>query len=154
MKDKNVKRLWNTNTKKFIEEFAVLQTVNSDGNIEHTYFERSPKTLELERLSTCHIEEQNCSGMKDKNGKLIYEGDILNLYVSSKKLYRYEVKYEIGSFMLVSQDEIFDFPNVWNDNVYPLSQLYYEYQNEENYIDECEIIGNIYENPELLKEVE
>ena len=154
MEDKNVKRLWNTNTKKFIEEFAVLQTVNSDGNIEHTYFERNPKTLELERLSTCHIEEQNCSGLKDKYGKLIYEGDILELYVSSKKLYRYEVKYEIGSFMLVSQDEIFDFPNVWNDNVYPLSQLYYEYQNEENYIDECEIIGNIYENPELLKEVE
>ena len=95
-----------------------------------------------------------CTGLKDKNGKLIYEGDILDLYVSSKKLYRYEVKYEIGSFMLVSQDEIFDFPNVWNDYVYPLSQLYYEYQNEENCIDECEIIGNIYENPELLKDGE
>ena len=92
-----------------------------------------------------------CTGLKDKNGKLIYEGDILDLYVSSKKLYRYEVKYEIGSFMLVSQDEIFDFPNVWNDYVYPLSQLYYEYQNEENCIDECEIIGNVYENPELLE---
>lgn len=94
-----------------------------------------------------------CTGLKDKNGKLIYEGDILDLYVSSKKLYRYEVKYEIGSFMLESQDEIFDFKNVWNDYVYPLSQLYYEYQNEENYIDECEIIGNVYENPELLEEV-
>lgn len=93
-----------------------------------------------------------CTGLKDKNGKLIYEGDILDLYVSSKKLYRYEVKYEIGSFMLVSQDEIFDFPNVWNDYVYPLSQLYYEYQNEENCIDECEIIGNVYENPELLND--
>lgn len=95
-----------------------------------------------------------CTGLKDKNGKLIYEGDILDLYVSSKKLYRYEVKYEIGSFMLVSQDEIFDFINVWNDNVYPLSQLYFEYQNEENCIDECEIIGNVYENPELLKDGE
>ena len=95
-----------------------------------------------------------CTGLQDKNGKLIYEGDILDLYVSSKKLYRYEVKYEIGSFMLVSQDEIFDFPNVWNDYVYPLSQLYYEYQNEENCIDECEIIGNIYENTELLKDDE
>lgn len=95
-----------------------------------------------------------CTGLKDKNGKLIYEGDILDLYVSSKKLYRYEVKYEIGSFMLESQDEIFDFPKVWNDYVYPLSQLYYEYQNEENFIDQCEVVGNIYETPELLKEVE
>ena len=92
------------------------------------------------------------SGLKDKNGKLIYEGDILDLYVSTKKLYRYQVKFEIGSFMLVSKDEIFDFRNIWNDNVYPLSQLYFEYQNEENSIWECEIIGNIYENPELLDE--
>lgn len=91
------------------------------------------------------------TGLKDENGKLIYEGDILDLYVSSEKLYRYEVKYEIGSFMLVSDDEIFDFKNVWNDNVYPLSQLYWEYQNEENCIYQCEVIGNIYDNPELLK---
>lgn len=94
-----------------------------------------------------------CTGLEDKNDKLIYEGDILELYVSSEKLYRYEVKYEIGSFMLVSDDEIFDFKNVWNDNVYPLSQLYWEYQNEENCIYQCEVIGNIYENPKLLKEV-
>lgn len=95
-----------------------------------------------------------CTGLKDKYGKLIYEGDILNLYVSAKKLYRYQVKFEIGSFMLESQDEIFDFPMVWNDYVYPLSQLYYEYENEENFIDQCEVVGNIYETPELLKEVE
>ena len=52
--------------------------------------------------------------------------------------------------MLVSDGEIFDFPNKWNDNVYPLSQLYFEYDNEENCIDQLEVIGNVYENPELL----
>lgn len=90
------------------------------------------------------------TGLRDKNGKLIYEGDIVNVYVSSEKLYRYQVKFEIGSFMLVSDGEIFDFPNKWNDNVYPLSQLYFEYDNEENCIDQLEVIGNVYENPELL----
>ena len=94
-----------------------------------------------------------CTGLKDKNGKLIYEGDILELYISTKKAYRYQVKYEIGSFMLVSNDEIFNFRNKWNDNVYPLSQLYFEYDNEEDCIWECEVIGNIYENKELLNEV-
>ena len=93
-----------------------------------------------------------CTGLKDKNGKLIYEGDIVDCYVSSKKIYRYQIKQEIGSFMLVSpKEEIFDFINKWNDNVYPLSQLYFEYENEENCIEQCEIIGNIYENPELLE---
>ena len=90
------------------------------------------------------------TGLRDKNNKLIYEGDIVNVYVSSEKLYRYQVKFEIGSFMLVSNEEIFDFPNKWNDNVYPLSQLYFEYDNEENCIDQLEVIGNVYENPELL----
>ena len=91
------------------------------------------------------------TGLKDKSGKLIYEGDIVNVYVSSKKLYRYQVKFEIGSFMLVSNDEMFDFPNKWNDNVYPLSQLYFEYENEDYYINQLEIIGNIYENHDLLE---
>jgi len=88
-----------------------------------------------------------CTGLKDKNGKLIYEGDILDLYTSIKKLYRYQVKYEIGSFMIVSDEEIFDFKNKWNDNVYPLSQLYFEYNNQDNCIWHCEVIGNIYETP-------
>lgn len=100
-----------------------------------------------------HYILMQCTGLKDKNGKLIFEGDILELYVSTKKAYRYQVKYEIGSFMLVSDDEIFDFRNKWNDNVYPLSQLYFEYENEEDCIWECEVIGNIYENKELLNEI-
>ena len=92
-----------------------------------------------------------CTGLKDKNGKLIYDGDIVNVYVSSEKLYRYQVKFEIGSFMLVSEEEIFDFPNKWNDNVYPLSQLYFEYENEDYCIEQVEVVGNIYENSELLE---
>ena len=116
------------------------------------HFEDNSNSPECDFVTIRPDKILQCTGLKDKNGKLIYEGDVLDLYVSSKKLYRYEVKYEIGSFMLVSQDEIFDFPHVWNDYVYPLSQLYYEYQNEENCIDECEVIGNIYENPELLED--
>lgn len=120
------------------------------------FFHSTGQIVSLDRKETlmCKINLDNliqCTGLKDKNGKLIYEGDILNLYVSTKKLYRYQVKFEIGSFMLVSKDEIFDFRNKWNDNVYPLSQLYFEYQNEENSIWECEVIGNIYKNPELLE---
>lgn len=138
MQDKNVKRLWNTNTKKFIKDFAILQTVNSDGNIEHTYFERNSKTLELERLSTCHIEEINCSGLKDKCGKLIYEGDIVKIpndydtygmFAGEKR----EVYFYEGGFRLKPK---------WDKN------------SRGNWLEDTnvfEIIGNIYENPELLE---
>ena len=144
MYDTNINKMYMPNDFEEVESIyeCIKQQINWDLDVDYD-------------IKFNHLENgiffMQCTGLKDKNGKLIYEGDILDLYVSSKKLYRYEVKYEIGSFMLVSQDEIFDFPNVWNDYVYPLSQLYYEYQNEENCIDECEIIGNVYENPELLE---
>lgn len=143
MQDK-FKFRYNNNNK--IYDVSAIDFTSSRGEIV---------SLNKKETLMCKLDLNNliqCTGLKDKNGKLIYEGDILDLYVSSEKLYRYKVKYEIGSFMLVSDDEIFDFKNVWNDNVYPLSQLYYEYQNEENCIDECEIIGNVYENPELLED--
>lgn len=139
MKNTNAKRLWNTNTKKFIKEFAILQTVNSDGNIEHTYFERNPKTLELERLSTCHIEEQNCSGVKDKNGKLIYEGDIVNIRDYSALGYP---RSRIGEV------------EFWYSETYPAFYVTTIHGDAKDFTDDMEVIGNKFENPELLKEVE
>lgn len=146
MKNKFRYRVFDNDDKKMYDVIFL----NYENNSVEWYNDKNKKRAAfIEEVPTVQ-----CTGLKDKNGKLIYEGDILDLYVSSKKLYRYEVKYEIGSFMLESQDEIFDFPKVWNDYVYPLSQLYYEYQNEENFIDQCEVVGNIYETPELLKEEE
>lgn len=150
MQDRFKVRVWNTLVKKFSYFDKPEMQIGTDGFDNGLIFPLSENSnLYMGKYS----EPQFCTGLKDKNGKLIFEGDILDLYVSSEKLYRYEVKYEIGSFMLVSDDEIFDFKNVWNDNVYPLSQLYWEYQNEENCIYQCEVIGNIYENQELLEEV-
>lgn len=71
------------------------------------------------------------TGLTDKNGKEIYEGDIVQLYGFSDK---YKISYGNGCFYL---EGIEDFTQ----------DIMFSYQ-ESNKV---EVIGNVYENPELLK---
>lgn len=86
-----------------------------------------------------------CTGLKDKNGKLIYEGDILkdpNWVKQSEyepKELIFKIEYHDPSYRLMvyvtGMDEYDEIDQILNQ------------------IDECplEVVGNIYENPELLK---
>lgn len=76
-----------------------------------------------------------CTGLKDKNGKLIYEGDIVR-DISTQTVYK--VSYKKCAFYLENKEYVGYF--------HELSQCFS--------ISRIEVIGNIYENPELLSEVE
>ena len=77
------------------------------------------------------------TGLIDKNGKEIFEGDILD-YKGRKALVRWHGSY--ASFIYRFVDELQNRNTEWKP-------LYLAYM-------KCEIIGNIYENRELLEDKE
>lgn len=73
------------------------------------------------------------TGLKDKNGKEIFEGDIVD-YKGRKAVVKWHGSY--ASFIYRFVDELQERVSEWH----PLFLAYYHF----------EIIGNIYENKELL----
>lgn len=106
--DKEFKQYW---TDEEIKENAAWLLFPDNDNIEN-------------------IEIEQCTGIKDKNGKPVFEGDILSDYDGFKFLVRWnalELKYV---FIPISKNNSEDL------DIYP---------------NECELVGNIHENEELLR---
>ena len=80
-----------------------------------------------------YIELMQYTGLKDKNNKEIYEGDIL--FESFGEKY-YKVVFENGSFRA-------EFEGDFEEHSFDLIDVVAQ---------GCEVVGNIYENPELLGE--
>ena len=87
-------------------------------NEEHSHLQWKPDVIPMQ-----------CTGLKDKNGKLIYEGDIIafiNPYENNKIL-AIPVKWEYSPFLT-------------------------GFSLTKDFARDVEVIGNIYENKELLNE--
>lgn len=81
------------------------------------------------------VEFMENTGMKDKNGKYIYEGDIVTVNGTWNCIIEY--KQSSCAFVLKSID------SRWNTGYFG---------NYDNIEEMLEVIGNVYENEELLKE--
>ena len=79
--------------------------------------------------ATDKVELMQYTGLHDKNGKEIYEGDIL--------------KGTFYGFPMPEYDYVFQI--YWDEKEKGFMASYFEPS-------ECEVIGNIYDNPELLGE--
>lgn len=104
-----------------------------------------------------------CTGLKDKNGKLIWENDIVELLG-----HRGVIKYVCGGFGIGYRKNI-DWEEIQanimrvtgcenilyaceNDNYISLWEIYWNFNDEDDLVNTVEVIGNIFDNPELESE--
>lgn len=116
-----------------------------------------PNMIEVDPSTICQ-----CTGLKDKNGKLIWENDIVD-FLGHKGT----VVFECGSFGIAYKTPI-DWNGIEanikpitgcdnrlyvceNDNYISLWEIYWNFNDEDDSVNTVEVIGNIFDNPELLE---
>lgn len=124
-------RAWNRHLGRMLkDEFYVAH----DGDV---YQHESHPDHDLEVVDELIL--MQFTGLHDKNGKDIYEGDVIEMEepVMESDMIRCAVVFDEGSFSARWDRQS-------QTTFFPLSQCGIEDEN-------VEIIGNIYENPDLLK---
>jgi len=116
-------RAWDKDNKRYLEEYDVVRYSDSTVGVHDS----SPP---FNRYGVVILEQY--TGLKDKNGVEIYEGDI----VKDNIFGLYTVFFSYGGFKLIGVNEL--------SNQLALMDSHSNWY---------EVIGNIYENPELMEEV-
>ena len=97
------------------------------------------------------------TGLTDKNGVNIFEGDIVYLFGMKGKVVQECGAFGIGFMKTIDYDLLeskIPFNNsanfCFNDNFISLWEVFWNYEQDDNPLYEVEIIGNVHDNPELL----
>ena len=112
--------------------FLAIECFQEDGE---TLLKRNDNETNLFLFKQNEFELMQSTGLVDKNGKEVFEKDIIKFdgkYTKAKRLIRYSE--QEGRLVACYTDFVYDYCDFNKD-----------------WILQWEVIGNIYENPELLK---
>ena len=120
----------------FSDDILAIDYENEEIVTQQVYFENGlPDDRFIYCYKTDEIELMQSTDMVDRNGNIIFEGDIVKM---SKDVYSEPTYYEVvrhrgGAYRLESKQHGCE---LWLRHT------------------DCEVVGNIYENPELLEDKE
>ncbi len=117
------------------ERNAMLNSKSVDIDFFEGKIEITSDTIRYDEVYTDEIKDfelMQYTGVKDKNNKEIYEGDIITITLDTGNAITGSVGMNNGQWSIKCYDRY-----------YPLVSIWYEMQPE--------VIGNIYENSELLE---
>lgn len=121
-------RAWDKETKTMID----VSLINFE---EHSILGGYWEFGQTESIKFDEVELMQSTGLKDKNGKEIFEGDIVD-YKGKKAVVKWHGSY--ASFIYRFVDELKERKSEWK----PLYLAYYKF----------EVVGNVHENKELLED--
>lgn len=127
-------RAWDSVEKKFVEHFFITDNGLICNMEKPTSGYNSPIPIEKSELILMQF-----TGLKDKNGKEIFEGDILKVANNDSSWFEV-VKYDHEKAMFISKEVNLKY-EVPETTMYDLFSPY---------LFKVEVIGNIWENPDLL----
>lgn len=140
-------KIWDKTEKKFLPLDSKTENTDSWISIDNTgvYLVERDNARDVAFFTdiTEDVIILQCTGLRDKNGKLIYEGDIVSVKVKIQDVF-YADEYYFENYkgkIIFEKGEIAI--DVIDTTKHPIS-LYYHTK-------DCEVIGNIYENPKLLE---
>lgn len=115
-------------------------TENQKDEIEE-YISENSYCEDYEWFSVEFGEVEQCTELKDKNGKLIYEGDIVKTVLSDGSPFYHIIKWYDGKFVA-------DYGWAYSEELEDYCSI------SQEWIGKKEVVGNIRENADLLKNPE
>ena len=149
MKTREIKfRAWNSTKGEMIhsslqKEYDDYHMLNLQGEFfPHTRTGDNDYSYSKDELNKHEYVLLQFTGLKDKNGKEIYDGDIVFVMEKEGREYKSKVFWDD-----TGRPSIFNPIHGHEGRYYTPTSLWWAVNKES-----CEIIGNIYENPELLQQ--